>query len=138
MESIVGHLFYISSSFRVNVTPYLRIFVAGCLVFYKNILTLASQTITLKIIMRINSNYKLREIAGETIVVNQGKAGTDMTRIISLNASAKLMYEQLSGRDFTMEDAAKVLVDAYGIDGAQALKDAAVWVEALQQCKVIG
>ena len=36
--------------------------------------------------MRVNSNYKLREIAGETIIVNQGKEGVDMTRIISLNS----------------------------------------------------
>ena len=46
--------------------------------------------------MKINSHYKLREVAGETIVVNQGTAGMDMTRIISLNASAKLLYESLA------------------------------------------
>ena len=40
--------------------------------------------------MKINSNYKLREIADETIIVNQGKEGVDMTRIISLIKSAKL------------------------------------------------
>lgn len=39
--------------------------------------------------MKINKNYKLRQVAGETIVVNQGKGGTDMTRIISLNDSAR-------------------------------------------------
>ena len=44
--------------------------------------------------MRINPNYKLREIAGETIIVNQGKTGIDMTRIISLNSSAKVLYQQ--------------------------------------------
>lgn len=87
--------------------------------------------------MRINPNFKLREMAGETIVVNQGHAGADLTRIISLNKSARLLYERLAGRDFTPEDAAKVLTDAYGIDGQQALKDAAAWVEALEKCKVI-
>ena len=54
--------------------------------------------------MKINTNYKLREVAGETIVVNQGKAGADMTRIISLNASAKLLYERLQGCEFGVED----------------------------------
>ena len=43
--------------------------------------------------MKINPNYKLRSIAGETIVVNQGTTGMDMTRIISLNVSARLLYE---------------------------------------------
>ena len=87
--------------------------------------------------MKINSNYKLREIAGETIVVNQGSVGMDMTRIISLNNSARLLYEQLSGKEFALEDAAKVLVDTYNIDMQQALTDAGKWVEALTKCKVI-
>lgn len=87
--------------------------------------------------MKINSNYKLRSIAGETIVVNQGTTGTDMTRIISLNASAKLLYEQLLGKVFTLEDAAKVLVDTYGIGSEQALEDAEKWADALRKCGVI-
>ena len=87
--------------------------------------------------MKINSNYKIREIAGETIVVNQGTANVNMTRIISLNASARLLYEALAGREFTAEDAANVLVDTYGIGEEQALKDATVWIESLQKCGVI-
>lgn len=46
--------------------------------------------------MRINSNYKIREIAGETIVVNQGTANVNMTRIISLNKSAHLLYQAMA------------------------------------------
>lgn len=88
--------------------------------------------------MKIISNYKLRSIAGETIVVNQGTTGTDMTRIISLNASAKLLYERLLGKEFTLEDAAKVLVDTYAIGSEQALKDAEKWADALRKCGVIG
>ena len=87
--------------------------------------------------MKINSNYKIREVASETIVVNQGTTGMDMTRIISLNTSAKLLYESLSEKVFTLEDAAAVLVSTYGISQEQALKDVQVWVEALQKCKVI-
>ena len=87
--------------------------------------------------MKINSNYKLRSIAGETIVVNQGTTGADMTRIISLNTSAKLLYEQLLGKEFTLEDAAKVLVDTYGIGSEQALADAEKWTDALRKCGVI-
>ena len=87
--------------------------------------------------MKINSNYKLRSVAGETIVVNQGVTGTDMTRIISLNASAKLLYELLLGKEFTLEDAAHVLEETYGIGHEQALTDAGKWVEALTNCGVI-
>ena len=87
--------------------------------------------------MIIKSNYKLRSIAGETIVVNQGITGTDMTRIISLNASAKLLYEQLVGKEFTLDDVAKVLEDTYGIGSEQALADAERWADALRKCGVI-
>ena len=87
--------------------------------------------------MRINPNYKIREIAGETIVVNQGIANVDTTRIISLNASARLLYQALAEQDFTIEDAAKVLVETYEICEEQALKDAEKGVEPLKQCGVI-
>ena len=88
--------------------------------------------------MKINSNYKIREIAGETIVVNQGTANVNMTRIISLNTSARLLYETLAEREFSIADAAKVLVDTYGIGEEQALNDSKVWVESLQKCGIIG
>lgn len=87
--------------------------------------------------MNINSNYKLRQVVGETIVVNQGTTGVDMTRIISLNASAKLLYEKLQGKEFTLEEAAGILENTYGIGHEQAMTDAAQWVDALRNCKII-
>lgn len=87
--------------------------------------------------MRINPNYKLREIAGETIVVNQGTPDVNMTRIISLNKSARLLYEEMAGKEFAVEDVAKVLVDRYGIEDELALTDARKWVDSLKECGVI-
>ena len=87
--------------------------------------------------MRIIDLYKLREIAGETIVVSQGTDNVNMTRIISLNASAKLLYERLSDKDFNTEDAARILAETYGISDEQALNDASAGVEALKKCSVI-
>ena len=87
--------------------------------------------------MKINSNYKIREVAGETIVVNQGTANVNMTRIITLNTSARLLYESLADKDFTLEDATDILSETYGIPAEVALKDAQVWVDALQKCGII-
>lgn len=84
--------------------------------------------------MKTNPDYTLRSIAGETIIVNQGVSHTDMTRIISLNASARLLWENLEGRDFTLADAARVLTEHYDIDGHQAEADAARWVEQMKAC----
>ena len=87
--------------------------------------------------MKINPKFKIRELAGEAIVVNQGTANVNMTKIISLNSSARLLYEALAERDFTVEDAAGVLVETYGISEEIALKDAAKWVGSLEQCGII-
>lgn len=87
--------------------------------------------------MRIKPNYKLREIAGETIVVNQGVANVNMTRIISLNKSARLLYEEMAGKEFTVEDVAKVLTDTYVVGDELALADARKWVDSLKECGVI-
>lgn len=88
--------------------------------------------------MRIKSEYKLREVAGETIIVNQGSVSVDMTRIISLNSSAKLLFLKLSGKDFELDDVAQVLVDNYGITQEMASTDAAKWVDGLKNCAIIG
>lgn len=87
--------------------------------------------------MKIKPEYKLREIAGEVIIVNQGTVGIDMTRIISLNDSARELYEHLVDKDFTIDDAAGVLVDIYEIPLLQAQRDAEVWIDALKKCGVI-
>ena len=88
--------------------------------------------------MKIKSEYKLREIAGEVIIVNQGTVGIDMTRIISLNDSARELYEALAAReDFTIEDVIAVLIDTYDISRSRAEQDAMSWVEALKKCDVI-
>lgn len=38
--------------------------------------------------MRIKEEYKVREMAGEHIVVMQGRYGVDMTKVIALNETS--------------------------------------------------
>ena len=87
--------------------------------------------------MKIKSNYKLREIAGENVIINQGITEANLTSIISLNTSAKLMWEKLINQEFNLEQAAQVLVDTYCIAPEQAMKDAGNWVEALKKCNIL-
>lgn len=88
-------------------------------------------------IMRINSNFIIRNVAGETLVVNQGTPDINLTRVISLNASAVLLWKQLQGQEFTLPDAVHILMNHYRIEYQQAEKDAGAWVEALRRCGVI-
>jgi hypothetical protein len=74
--------------------------------------------------MRINPNIKIRDMVSEHIVVMPGAAQTDMTRVIALNESALLLYNALSGRDFELEDAVRVLTDEYDVAPDVARRDA--------------
>lgn len=87
--------------------------------------------------MKIKENYKIRQIAGENLVISQGRGVADMTKVISLNQSAVKLWETLAGKEFTLDDAAKVLTDLYGIDAERAKADAQVWAERLISCGVI-
>ena len=82
--------------------------------------------------------YKVRQVAGENLVVEQGKLQSDMTKVISLNETALLLWNELRGRDFEAADAAAVLVAHYGIEQERAQADAAKWIASLQDCGIIG
>lgn len=87
--------------------------------------------------MKLNANFKLRSIAGETIIVSQGTPDVDFTRIISLNASARLLWEELSGREFTLGDAVEILKKKYGITEDRAQEDVSKWIDDLKKCGII-
>lgn len=87
--------------------------------------------------MRIKGRYKIRKIAGEKVVIMQGTQGADMTRIISLNDSAEWLVDSLADKDFTVEDAADLLLERYDVDRGRALEDARRWADTLLGCGFI-
>lgn len=87
--------------------------------------------------MRIKDTYKVREIAGENLIVEQGKSQADMTKVISLNNTALLLWNELQGSDFSLEDATNVLLNHYNITKEQAQIDTQKWVDALSDCGII-
>lgn len=87
--------------------------------------------------MKFRKEYKVREIAGENVIIKQGRFGADMTRVIALNQSSLLLWNELQGRDFEIEDVVKILTDNYEIDATVALTDATAWVEKLKECELV-
>ena len=87
--------------------------------------------------MRFKQGYKVRSMAGENVVIMQGTVGSDMTRIISLNDSSLLLWNELQGKEFEVADVANLLVEAYEIDADTATTDAKAWVEKLHECNLI-
>lgn len=80
--------------------------------------------------MRIKKGFVLREMCGENIVAAEGLENINFNKLISLNESAAYLWKELSGKEFTIEEMAELLIDRYGIDKELATKDSAHLCEA--------
>ena len=84
--------------------------------------------------MKIKDGFVLREMCGENIVTAEGIEHINFNKLISLNSSAAYLWENLIGKEFSVEDMAALLVEQYDIDMELALKDSEslskAWMEA--------
>ncbi len=87
--------------------------------------------------MKIDERFKVRSVAGEYVVVDQGKDQVNMTRIISLNRTANALWQALAGRDFTTQDAIDFLATTYDITPEQAKTDAEKFLHSMRQCNIL-
>ena len=87
--------------------------------------------------MKIDSKVKVRDIAGEKVVIMQGHLGADLTRIVQLNGSSQWLLEQLAGREFEVADVVALLTSRYDVDEQTAATDAEKWVEQLREQQMI-
>ncbi len=87
--------------------------------------------------MKLNAKYKVRRLAGENVVVMQGRYGADMTRIIALNDSSCYLWESLAGREFDIEDVVRLLTERYGIDTETARRDGESWIASLEKNNIL-
>lgn len=74
--------------------------------------------------MKIKKDFKLRTVMNQKVVMAEGNNADTFGKIISLNSSAAMLWEELKGKSFEVSDAADLLVSTYGIDREQALEDA--------------
>lgn len=73
--------------------------------------------------MKIKEGFTLRTICGEHIVIGEGLAQVNFNKMLSLNGSAAYLWEQLKGKEFTEEDAVRLLTDKYDVTSERALED---------------
>lgn len=82
--------------------------------------------------MKQKEGFRLRTVCGEHIIVAEGIANIDFSRIINLNESAAYLWKKAEGHTFTEEDMTQWLMDEYVIDEATARADvadmAAEWI----------
>ncbi len=83
--------------------------------------------------MKINPIYKVRKVAGENIILLQGKTSEDLTRVVAFNDSALLMWNELMGKEFSLDDAVQVLMDNYEVEEPVARADAQKWIDNIRE-----
>ena len=79
--------------------------------------------------MRIKEEYKVREMAGEHIVVMQGRYG--------VNETSLWLWNRLQGREFGTDDVRDLLLGEYDVDAETAERDAQAWVARLKTCNLV-
>ncbi len=82
--------------------------------------------------MRFTENVRIRDVAGEHIIMLMGSKATDLTKVIALNDSSMHIYNALKNVDFEVEDVVRVMLDSYDVDEATARRDAQEWVEKMK------
>lgn len=87
--------------------------------------------------MRIKNGYKIRNIAGESVIVAIGTLNVNLTKVISLNPTSVWLWETLAHENFDAEKVAELLVENYEIDHPKALSDAKTWIESLRKAELI-
>lgn len=84
--------------------------------------------------MKIKEGFVLRQMCGENIVSGEGLEHINFNKLISLNSTAAYLWEELVGKEFTINEMAELLISRYGIDKELALKDsqtlAQAWADA--------
>ncbi len=66
--------------------------------------------------MKAKPGFNIRNVCGENIIVAEGKENMDFSNIISMNESSAFLWNEIQGKDFSIEDLAKMLTDNYQID----------------------
>jgi len=87
--------------------------------------------------MKTKEGLTIKSIAGEQVLIMQGRVGLDMTKLIAFNETSVWLWNELCGKDFTVDDVTNLLMSRYAVDRAVAEVDARAWVAQLSACKAI-
>ena len=80
--------------------------------------------------MKLKNNYVLKQIASETVAIYLYKDTADLRRAVSLNGSAKLIFEALQ-KGVTKEEIVLTLTQAYSLSEEEAKGDAEAFLQLL-------
>lgn len=86
---------------------------------------------------RIKDGFKLCPVGDEYVVVAQGLEHADFSKVISLNDTGAYLWHKLEGTDFSTQDIAALLLEAYDVDEPTALRDSESFFDAMLKARII-
>ena len=86
--------------------------------------------------MKIKEGYIVKEVGSAFAVVAVGREAENFKGVITLNESAKVLWDALS-KGATMEDLQKSLTDVYDVSDEKAMQSAEKFVAKLREANVI-
>ena len=87
--------------------------------------------------MKTRKGYTLRDLGSEFILVAEGIEAVDFTRMISMNASAAFLWQEVEGKDFDIDTLADLLVEGYGIARDVAVRDVTALLKTWESANLI-
>lgn len=86
--------------------------------------------------MKIKSDYVLREVADQYIVVPTGSESVNFNGIITLNKSGSRLFKLLQSGS-TKEQLITFLLDTYDVTTTQAEQDVARFIDKLESNQIL-
>ncbi len=87
--------------------------------------------------MKIVEGFRMRHILGQYAVVGEGAAQVDFNKLVTLNATAAYLWQEVEGKEFDVSVLAELIVNKYGIDSNTALADAQLLVQKWTQLGLV-
>lgn len=75
--------------------------------------------------MRLKQGFRIREVAGQYMLIPEGTGTVDFNDIFSLSESAAWLWDALQGKDFDPDMAVRILEGEYEVEHDRACEDVA-------------
>ena len=86
--------------------------------------------------MKVKSEYILRELAGQNIVVPVGSEAVNFNGIMTLNGSGKRLFKKLQ-EETTKEELIALILDHYEVCIEQAKADVEAFIKKLESNNIL-
>ena len=83
--------------------------------------------------MKLRSDLILRTIGSDHLIVDPSQDMVDLSTVYTLNSSAAWLWEELKGKEFTMNTIVELLCENYDVSKEQAQSDAEILLQDFQK-----